>query len=174
MKTFRRIIKLLPPAFAMRIWMQRKYGIKIRPLPWGGVVGFAVSLLPYAFTAALSMRVDSDSRLLKYFMPYGKMKKLVYLAYRMKVGNDDKDHGVIGAFRFIMPYGLVLWWDAEDERIKASPRRNKKNTNATSSRIESCKVGSRISEKERQALQNMDKVAAMTLRLMILNAEKSR
>ena len=173
MKTLRKVIKLLPPAFAVRIWLQRKYEIKVKPLPWGGFVGFAVSLLPYAFTAALSVRVDSDSRLLKYFMPYGMMKKLVYLSYRMRVGNDAADHGAIGALRSLMPYGLVLWWDAEDVRIKSASTHQKLAANSIPRKIASFDADCRISEEKRQELQLRDRIAAMTLRLMILNAERS-
>ena len=77
MKTLCRVLELLPPAFAMRIWLQRKYGIQVKRSPWGGVAAFALAVLPYAFTAALSVRVESDCRLFKYFLPYGKMKRRV-------------------------------------------------------------------------------------------------
>ena len=56
MKGLRRMIKLLPPAFIMRIWLDRRYGIKVPPAP-GGVMGkILLAVLPYAFTAALSVR----------------------------------------------------------------------------------------------------------------------
>ena len=88
MKVLRKILKLFPPAFLMRRWLDRRYGIKVPPAPGGALARLVLAVLPYAFTAALSVRVESDCRLLKYFLPYGKMKRLVYLSYRMRVGND--------------------------------------------------------------------------------------
>ena len=72
MKTFRKILKLLLPAFVVQIWLYWRHGIKVKPSPWHGIAGFALTILPYAFTAALSVREDTDVRLLKYFLPYGK------------------------------------------------------------------------------------------------------
>ncbi len=165
MKTFRRVLKLLPPAFAMRIWLQRKYGIKVKPSPWGCIAGFVLAVLPYAFTAALSVRVESDCRLLKYFLPYGKMKRLVYRSYRMKVGDDAKDRGVVGVFRAVMPYGLVLWWDAEGKRIEEGARRLNEPQ---------VKVGSvrQIQKLTRAEQARMDRLEAMALRYSIITAER--
>lgn len=41
----------------------------------------------------------------------------------MQVGDTAKDKGVSGFVRSVLPYGLVLWWDAEETRIHA-PRKN--------------------------------------------------
>ena len=68
MKTFRKILKLLLPAFVVQIWLYWRHGIKVKPSPWHGIAGFALTILPYAFTAALSVREDTDVRLLKYFL----------------------------------------------------------------------------------------------------------
>ena len=173
MKTFRKVLKLFPPAFAMRIWLDKRYGIKVRPSPWRGVAGFALALLPYAFTAVLSVRVDSDVRLLKYFLPYGRMKKFVKLAYGMQRSDATRDHGAIGALRSVMPYGLVIWWDAEDARIMEGSGHGNLKIDSTSCEVASHDVGCRISDKERQELQRMDKIEAMTLRLAII-AGKAR
>ena len=176
MKTLRRTLKLLPPAFLVRIWLDRRHGIKVPPAPGGAALRFALAILPYAFTAALSVRVESDCRLMKYFLPYGRMKKFVRLMYAMQVGNDGKDHGVAGKFRAIMPYGLVLWWDAEDRRIaqKASarkPQAKKAQANKTqSSSGFAVNFGWRMPERERMEFQRMDRVEAMALRLCIMTA----
>lgn len=163
MKTLCRVLKLLPPAFAMRIWLQRKYGIKVKPSPWGGIAGFVLAVLPYAFTATLSVRVESDCRLLKYFLPYGRMKKFVKLMYNMQVGDDAHDHGVIGVLRAIMPYGLVLWWDAEGARLPEGPR-------VRGGQMESRKAGSgrSLSDKERRELARLDRQTALSLRYLML------
>ena len=151
----------------MRIWLQRKYGIKVKPSPWGGIAGFVLAALPYAFTAALSVRVESDCRLFKYFLPYGKMKRLVYRSYRMKVGDGTKDRGVVGVFRAVMPYGLVLWWDAEGKRIAEGARRLN---------VPHVEVGSvrQMQELSRAEQARMDRLEAMSLRYSIMMAGRLR
>ena len=174
MKTMRRVLKLLPPAFLMRIWLDRRYGMKVKPSPWGGVAGFVLAILPYAFTAALSVRVDSDCRLLKYFLPYGRMKKFVRLMYSMQVGDDAKDHGMAGAFRAIVPYGLVLWWDAECAQKNANKETCTSHAKADVPNAPSGRdAGRSISEGERQELQRRDRNEVMALRLMILTPESA-
>ena len=158
MKTFHRILKLLPPAFVMRIWLARRYGIKVKPSPWGGVVGALLAVLPYAFTAALSVRTESDVRLVKYFLPYGKMKKFVRLSYGIQRGDAKRDQGLIGGLRAILPYGLVLWWDAEDKRLTGSPKQSWKPAGTSA----------RLSVKERQDLEQQDRFEALTLRMLIM------
>ena len=173
MKTFRKIVKLLPPAFVMRIWLDKRYGIKVPPSPWGEFAGFVLAVLPYAFTAALSVRVESDRRLLKYFLPYGRMKKFVNCVYNMQVGNQMLDKGLCGKLRAFVPYGLVLWWDSEDARIAAevSARMNAKAEHQLATLLSP--VASRcIPEREREELQRMDRVEAMTLRVLMLTNGK--
>lgn len=128
MKSLRRILKLLPPACLMRVWLKWRYGMSVQPMPCGIVGRVVLEILPYAFTVALSQRVATDSRLVKYLLPYGSMKRYVRATYGMKVGNDAKDHDFGGFVRAIMPYGLVLWWDSEgvqsagcaDEKVSAA------------------------------------------------------
>ena len=165
MKAFRRILKLLPPAFLMRRWLDRRYGIKVPPAPGGVVAGFVLAILPYAFTAALSVRVESDCRLLKYFLPYGKMKGFVKLAYNMQVGNDEKDCGLAGKFRALMPYGLVLWWDAEDRRLVDPSKQPQKPLCQQPQKTLRPSVN--LSVKERQVLEHQDRIEALTLRMLI-------
>ena len=167
MKAFCRFLKLLPPAFLMRIWLKRKYGVKVKRSPWGGVVGFVLAALPYAFTAALSVRVESDCRLLKYFLPYGQMKRLVYLSYRMEVGDYAKDYGVLGVFRAIMPYGLVLWWDAEDRRMAESAYQPAVSLKKDESVLQKLRV-------ERSEQARTDRIDALTLRYLIMAGERRR
>lgn len=170
MKRFRRVLKLIPPAFIMRVWLKRRYGINVSSAPGNAITKFILAVLPYAFTAALSVRVESDCRLLKYFLPYGKMKKFVKLMYNMQVGNDAKDHGMVGKFRAIMPYGLVLWWDAEDRRTSQNAATRKPKANARQSQPSQefvLNFGWLMPERERLEFQRMDRIEAMTLRLLI-------
>lgn len=169
MKMLRKILKLIPPAFVMRIWLKRRYGIKVPPAPGNAITKLFLAILPYAFTAALSVRVESDCRLMKYFLPYGKMKKFVRLMYSMQVGNDAKDNGMVGKFRAILPYGLVLWWDAEDMRIAqdTSAHKLKANEKQAGSNFV-VNFGWRMPERERSEFTRMDRVEAMTLRNLIM------
>ena len=67
--------------------------------------------LPHFFAATLSCRKASDKRLFKYFLPYGYMKRRMKYVFRVLVGDKNKDCGVRGIIRAILPYGTVLWWD---------------------------------------------------------------
>ena len=81
--------------------------------------------LPHFFAATLSHRQATDKRMLKYFLPYGYMKKRMKYVFHANVGNDKKDHGVAGVFRWCCPYGIVLWWDGgRDAAPCASPAGN--------------------------------------------------
>ena len=174
MKKLRKILKLLPPAFIMRLWLKRSYGITVPPAPGNALSEFFFAVLPYAFTAALSVRVESDCRLIKYFLPYGKMKKFVKLMYSMQVGDEAKDRGSAGKIRSIMPYGLVLWWDAEDRRIaqNATTYTTAAKTKETAQEVVS-NFGWRMPERERAALQRSDKIEAMTLRFLIVQGKEN-
>ena len=166
MKTFRKILKLLPPAFVMRIWLARRYGIKVKPSPWGRGVGVVLAVLPYAFTAALSVREESDVRFVKYFLPYEKIKNFVWVTYGIQRGDVTRDHGVIGGLRAILPYGLVLWWDAEDKRLAVSSKQSQKPFGKQPQKP--LGPSALLSVKERQALEQQDRIEALTLRMLIM------
>ena len=167
MKALRKILKLFPPAFLMRRWLDRRYGIKVPPAPGGALARLVLAVLPYAFTATLSVRVESDCRLLKYFLPYGRMKKFVRLMYGMRVGSEARDCGAVGMLRAIMPYGLVLWWDAEGARLPDGPR-------VRGCQMESRKAGSgrSLSDKERRELARLDRQTALSLRYLMMTGRQ--
>ena len=166
-KTLRKALKLLPPAFLMRIWLDRRYGIKVRPAPGGQVARLALAILPYAFTAALSVRVETDRRLLKYFLPYGRMKRFVRLMYNIRVGDDSKDKGSTGMLRAVMPYGLVLWWDAEDAQAGGGGLHR-----ADAPADENAHVCGLSAAERRRELARLDRIEAMTLRLLIMSSRE--
>jgi hypothetical protein len=173
MKKLRKILKLMPPAFMMRLWLKRSYGIIVPPAPGNVITKFFLALLPYAFTAALSVRVESDCRLVKYFLPYGKMKKFVRLMYNLHVGDDEKDCGMAGKFRAVMPYGIVLWWDADDIRIAQNVIKQTSKAKAKVSQTQfkqesELSFGWRMPEQERVFFLRTDKIEAMTLRALII------
>ena len=168
MKKLRKILKLMPPAFIMRLWLKRHYGINVPPAPGNVIIKFALGVLPYAFTAALSVRVKSDRRLLKYLLPYGKMKNFLTCKYYMQVGDTKKDNGLTGIFRSILPYGLVLWWDAEDKRIVKNLTMNKVKPQCQPVEAFVLKFGWQMPDRDRLQFNRTDKIEAMTLRLLIV------
>lgn len=163
MKTARKALKLLPPAFAMRIWLKRRYAIEVPAQPWGKAAGALLAILPYAFTAALSQRKDTDVRLLKYYLPYGKISKFVKMAYGMERGNTAKDKGPWRLLRAAMPYGLVLWWDAEDARLARGKANNKRKAAVTTP----AHSENTISDAELAFLASTDKTRALALRCLL-------
>lgn len=179
----------------MRIWLDKKYGIKVKPSPWHGIAGLFLAILPFAFTAALSVREDTDVRLLKYFLPYGKIKRFVKLAYGIQRSDVTQDRGLIGAIRAILPYGLVIWWDTEDTRpdeygggveevpdnapLSEKSAGNDDGKNATEQKaapvaITFFKEGTRIADADRLEFQRIDRIEAMISRLLILTAGRAR
>ena len=171
MKKLRKVLKLLPPAFAMRIWLAKRYGMSVAPAPGGAFTRTLLAVLPFAFTATLSVRKESDIRLMKFFVPYGKMKTFLLRQHRMEIGNAAKDCGISGAMRFVMPYGLVLWWDSEDARLNAG-NGNERHPSPEESPDRAAKPSQpfRLSERERQEYARRDKIEAMALRILIENA----
>lgn len=154
----------------MRRWLVRRYGIKVPPAPGGALARLALAVLPYAFTATLSVRVESDCRLLKYFLPYGRMKRFVKLMYNMQVGDAARDQGAIGMLRAIMPYGLVLWWDAEDVRISQGAQ----GAQAGKRQVKLRKADSvwSLSDRERRDFARIDRLEALSLRYLMIMGER--
>lgn len=76
-----------------------------------GILSILGLFLPHFFAAALSRRKATDRRVLKYFLPYGYMKKRMKYVFHANVGNGNKDVGFVGLLRWMCPYGIVLWWD---------------------------------------------------------------
>ena len=51
MKKLRKILKLLPPAFIMRLWLKRSYGITVPPAPGNAISEFFFAVLPFTCVA---------------------------------------------------------------------------------------------------------------------------
>lgn len=117
MKIFRRIFKLFLPAWYMHRRLDKKFGIKVSSVSESRGIRFIVSLLPYFMSAILQQRKPTDRRVYKYFLPYGKMCDHIHTAYAKNVRNPQKDIGIWGKIRSCFPYGLILWWDNEDNRL---------------------------------------------------------
>ena len=173
MKKLNRILKLVLPAFIMRPYLAKR-DVAVQPPPGGALARFVLAFLPFAFTAALSVRVESDRRPMKYFLPYGKMKKFVALAYSMDVGNSALDKGFIGAIRAVSPYGLVLWWDGEAERVAAGGK-PKGKVQAGRHKPENAKPGEQKPQMPSTCeIDRLDKIEALTLRTLLLERARCR
>ena len=76
--------------------------------------------LPHFFAATLSRRRATDQRPFKYFLPYGYMKRRMKYVFRVNVGDEKKDRGIVGIFRWFCPYGTILWWDGGRDAVVSS------------------------------------------------------
>ena len=87
----------------------------------------ALLCLPSVVLAILSNRRSEDKHLIKYFLPYGRMRKHILAKHReshvRKVYGAKilkPLTGVKGLVRSCLPFGLVLWRD-NDGRILPAP-----------------------------------------------------
>ena len=118
MKKARKIVKLALPGWFMHWWLPKRYGITVKVPASSMFAKVLILLSPYVVSVILQQRVDTDRRVLKYFLPYGKMCARMMLVYGRNVGNAQRDKGFWGRVRSVLPYGLILWWDREDKRIE--------------------------------------------------------
>lgn len=111
-KTF---VKYSLPAFLVaKMARRKKYDLPLKT-PAGEkskTVKCLLLVAPYWVTAVFRMKKKSDKSILKYFMPYGIMKRLVARRHKSLAGTFRKMRSIHKkAFRFFLPYGVVLWWD---------------------------------------------------------------
>ena len=83
-----------------------------------GLLRIVGLFLPHFFAAALSCRKSTDKRLIKFFLPYGMMRRRMLDVFGEEVGSDVKDRGFSGLVRSVCPYGLVLWWDDDGKNVR--------------------------------------------------------
>ena len=88
-----------------------------------GLLRIVGLFLPHFFAAALSCRKSTDKRLIKFFLPYGMMRRRMRDVFGEEVGSREKDRGLSGLFRSACPYGLVLWWDDKPLVLQQSQSR---------------------------------------------------
>lgn len=86
-----------------------------------GLLRIVGLFLPHFFAAALSCRKSTDKRLIKFFLPYGMMRRRMRDVFGEEVGSKEKDRGLSGLFRSACPYGLVLWWDDDGKDVRPAP-----------------------------------------------------
>lgn len=122
-KTCRKIVELLLPTAYMRWRLKHVGGHALQGVSESLVVGALVDFLPYAVHAILSQRQPSDRRLIKYFLPYGKVREYVEGAYGIGHVRYKDVSGWPARFRNWLPYGLVQWWDFGDDQVLLAQRR---------------------------------------------------
>ena len=88
----------------------------------------------------------------------------------MKVGNDAKDHGAVGVFRAILPYGLVLWWDAETRGMAGGARQEEMHQATAESDLQMQERVRAEQERVRAELARMDRLEALSLRYLLIMA----
>lgn len=135
MKSLRRLIKLFFPMGPFVLWVRWRYpkvnlpekvAIKgaLKPIWW---------IVPYGVFCVNAQVVASDRQPLKYWMPYGKMCRLIAERYGYVVnrGVIEEVGGFVNSYQRTLkneaaflplvrwirrwsPYGIVLWWDRVD------------------------------------------------------------
>lgn len=120
-------------------------------------------LLPHFFAATLSRRKPMDKRIVKYFLPYGMMKRRMRYVFHADVGNDKKDRGIVGLFRWCCPYGTILWWDGgRDATSCASPAPNRQLPGTP----ELGAMRRQIESLRREVMDGSERLELLILRLM--------
>ena len=128
-----------------------------------GVLSILGLFLPHFFAATLSRRKATDKRPFKYFLPYGYMKRRMKYVFRANVGDAKKDCGIVGLFRWVCPYGTILWWDGgRDATSYASPVPNCQLSGAP----ELGAVRRQIESLRREVMDGSERLELLMLRLM--------
>lgn len=167
MKMPYKILMLLLPGAAVHKILEKKYSLNV-DVPAASTVGrLAVGVLPYAFSAILQQKVATDRRPCKYFLPYGKMCRFVRQNYNEQVGNPEKDKGVNGFFRSVLPYGLVLWWDKEfvDEAISQVAKDQANRVQASANHFAQIKQELEHNRREEVFFHNIQEIQLLRVRL---------
>lgn len=123
MKSLRKAFKLFLPTWYMRHRLVKVYGFEVPPVSESASVRVLVDILPYAVFAILSQRIASDRRPVKYFLPYGRVRRYVEGRYGVGHVRYRNVRGWAGFFRNWLPYGLVQWWDFGYDLVLSTQRR---------------------------------------------------
>ena len=119
--------------------------------------------LPHFFAATLSHRKATDKRLFKYFLPYGYMKRRMQYVFRANVGDEKRDCGIAGLFRWICPYGTILWWDGGRDVAQCSSL----GTKCPSVGVDEMRsVHRQIESLRREVMDGSERLELLILRLM--------
>ena len=172
MKKVRKLVKLMAPGWFMHWWLPYRYGINPKPASDSIAARVMVALAPYAVSAILQQRVETDKRSGKYFLPYGIMCKRMLRVYGKDVGNIERDKGFIGMVRASFPYGLVLWWDREDARLDAEVRQQAQRK-AQAARVPSAATADALQKSLQQMRIWQDRQEVLSLRTLVGGAVPS-
>ena len=124
-------------------------------------------LLPHFFAATLSRRKPMDKRIVKYFLPYGMMKSRMRYVFHADVGNDKKDRGIVGLFRWCCPYGTILWWDGGRDTVsRPSPVPNRQLPGQLPGPLELGAVRRQIESLRREVMDGSERLELLMLRFI--------
>lgn len=121
MKTLRRLVKLFVPYGLLRRWAARRYGERWPEVGSGAASRWLHACLPTFVAAIDSRRRGEDRRPIKYWLPYGRMRRHVTLHYGLPLRDEGAFPAWVRGLRAACPYGLILWWDAETHRTRPRP-----------------------------------------------------
>lgn len=135
-----------------------------------GLLRIVGLFLPHFFAAVLSCRKSTDKRLIKFFLPYGMMRRRMLDVFGEEVGPMEKDRGLSGLFRSVCPYGLVLWWDDDGKNVRPAPVA----ASGAGGRPASVKVDTKGLESRLDALRAEMRESNERLELVVLRALTGR
>lgn len=101
-----KIICSVMPFWVEHLYVKGRYNLNRFP----AAVKVLLMVLPSVFVYIVSNHNANDKRLMKYWLPYGLMRDRMLKTYgkRIETGHHSK---FARLFRWILPYGYVLWWD---------------------------------------------------------------
>lgn len=114
-----RLLWLLVPTGIVRYRLMHK-GYDINPISKIKLIDLIANCLPSFFWAMVFMRAENDRTIIKYFLPYGYMRAFIIKHYYADKACPIKFKNRTGLSRilsFLLPYGLVQWWDFGQERL---------------------------------------------------------
>lgn len=124
-------------------------------------------LLPHFFFAAVSCRKSTDRRLIKYYLPFGLMRRRMHDVFGEEVGSTEKDRGLSGLFRSICPYGLVLWWDDDGKNVRpASVVASGAGGRPASAKVDTKRLESRIDALRADLEKSNERLELIVLRAL--------
>lgn len=117
-----KVFELLLPTWYVRHRLAKAFGFDVPPVSESAAVRIVVDFLPYVIFVILSQRIASDRRPVKYFLPYGRVRQYVEGTYGVGHVRYKDVPGWVGHFRNWLPYGLVQWWDFDDDQVLLAQR----------------------------------------------------
>ena len=129
-----------------------------------GLLSILGLFLPHFFAATLSRRKKTDKRMIKFFLPYGFMKKRMRYVFHSNVGNAKKDRGFAGFLRGLCPYGIVLWWDGGRDAVQSVAPAPNNNQGFGANELKS--IRQQITSLRREVMDGSERLELLMLRCL--------